>query len=166
MIWTIKRFLKKINKNNNGGGEMKNAFDIVKENGDWKKFEKEIEHHYRSEKTQRKHIRDMKKFLSELQVPEEWKIEFDYYTELFFYDMFIDLIVENEKNENILYLGIELDERENKAVFLIHDIIIHLNNYKIELESEASERDKGKIDFTKLISKREEFKKLIEEVMK
>jgi len=147
---------------------MKSVLEIAKENGQWEKFTQEIKRQYTRKEAQEGHLKNMGKFLEEIQVKENWKVEIwaDANDNIYGNDMFIDAVIKDEKDEYILFVAIELDTFSNRCEFEVIQMMMYFDYYNIDIETTFSEKIEEKTDLTKLLENYDELNKIFEGVAK
>lgn len=141
---------------------MKNILEIVKENGEWEIFEREVRRNYNSDEAKKEHLVNMQKFLCRLEIPENWRVEFDSDSMEFYGDLLLHLFIKNEVNEYVFCFTIELDTLVERCDFTIHELMIYVDDYNISLGGDALEST----NFSKLFKKYNELAKIFGEVGK
>jgi hypothetical protein len=141
---------------------MKNILEIVKENGEWEIFEREVRRNYNSKDIIKNHIANMEKFFQGIEIPENWRVEFDSDSMEFYGDLLLHLFIKNEINEYLFCFTIELDTLVERCDFTIHELMIYVDDYNISLGGDALEST----NFSKLFKKYNELAKIFEEVGK
>lgn len=145
---------------------MKSVFEIIKENGQWEKFKDIIKNKYKHKEIQEEHLKNMQKFLNQIQIHESWNVEFISSDNIFGDYIFIDVIIKNEKAEYVFHFDTELNTFEGNCRFIIHEITMSFNNWRVILENNLLGRDEGKIDFSKLLTEYNELAKMLGEAVK
>jgi len=141
---------------------MKNILEIVKESGEWELFEREVRKNYNSDEVKKEHLVNMQKFLCGLEIPENWRIEFDGDSMEFYGDLLLHLFIKNEINEYLFCFTIELDTLVERCDFTIHELMIYVDDYNISVAGDSLENT----NFSKFISKYDELAKIFKEVAK
>jgi hypothetical protein len=139
---------------------MKNMYEIMEERCEWQRLKREIKKIYESKDVQERHLENIQKFLSEIEISENWNVEYSGYDEGFYSDMYFYIFIKNEKRENIFCFVIELDTYGNDCRFTIYDITIYAGDYNISIDGDALEET----NFSKLFKKYNELSKIFEEV--
>jgi hypothetical protein len=147
---------------------MKSVFEIIKENRQWEKFQQEVKNQYTHKEVQEGHLSNMRKFLERIQIKENWNAEIwgDTNDDEYYYDMFVDVVIKDERDDRILFLTIELNTFGNKCELEVDQIVMYFDFYNIDIEATFLEKVEERADFTELLSKYEELNKIFEGAVK
>lgn len=142
---------------------MNTMLEVLKEKGDYEKIKEAIKNIFRLEDWQNGLIKNMENFFEEIQLPEGWTIKLRNWNQYFYTILSLDMIIKNKDNIKIAYFQVKLQVKNLfDYIVEVKDIYFFFDDYILNLEWNSQQN----VDFNKLLTKYNEFKKIIMEVEK
>lgn len=137
-----------------------NALEKLKEQNQWNRIVDQIKLNYSVKEVQNKHISNLEEFFKKINLPDGWNIKIDWFDfstlEGFPYS---HVYIENN-GLNVLSFSIELyTDYYNNCRIITGSLLVYFYNAYVELRFSPSN-----INFDKLISKYDDFSKIIKEI--
>jgi hypothetical protein len=137
-----------------------NSLEKLKEQNQWNRIVDQIKLNYSVKEVQNKHISNLEEFFKKINLPDGWNIKIDWFDfstlEGFPYS---HVYIENN-GLNVLSFSIELyTDYYHDCRIITGSLLVYFYNAYVELRFSPSN-----INFDKLISKYDDFSKIIKEI--